>query len=333
MIVDYEELLRSDDKTLMNLIEEARIISQRGFGKRIQFYTPSFISYKTNSRNPSSPAFPSISITGSSCSLKCKHCEGIVLNGMLSATSPERLMQLGKNLKRQGAKGCLISGGCLPNGSVPLEPFIEAIGQMKKDLDLTILVHTGIVSMDTALNLKKAGIDAALIDVIGSDETIREIFSSDATVEDYSESLHALRHAEIPTVPHVLIGLHYGELKGEIAALKMISNHNPSAVILIAFMPIHHTTMENVKPASPSTIAKILVASRNMMPNTPMALGCMRPKGAHRAKTDVLAVKSGVNAIAFPAEEAISCAESLKYQISFSNYCCSQIFSDHQRFG
>ena len=95
-------------------------------------------------------------------------------------------MQLGKNLKRQGAKGCLISGGCLPNGSVPLEPFIEAIGQMKKDLNLTILVHTGIVSMDTALNLKKAGIDAALIDVIGSDETIREIFSSDSTVEDYS---------------------------------------------------------------------------------------------------------------------------------------------------
>jgi uncharacterized radical SAM superfamily protein len=327
--VDYEELLRSDDAMLMEFIEDARKISHRNFGRRIQFYAPSFISYKTNNHKPSSNAFPSISLTGSSCSLKCKHCEGIVLDSMFAATSPTKLLQLGKELKHKGAVGCLISGGCLPDGSIPLEPFIDTIRRMKKDLDLTILVHTGIISKESALMLKEAGIDAALIDVIGSNETIKEIFNSDATVNDYSESLHALRQAGIPTVPHVLTGLHYGELNGEINALEIISQNEPSAVIVIAFMPIHHTAMENVAPPSPSMIAKILVATRVMMPNTPVALGCMRPKGTHRVKTDVLAVKSGVNAIAFPTAEAIRFAESLDYQISFSNYCCSQIFSDH----
>ena len=328
--MDYEELLRSNDHILMKFIEDARKISHRNFGRRIQFYAPSFISYKVNNHESSPSAFPSISLTGSSCSLKCKHCEGIVLNSMFAATSPARLLQLGKELKRKGAVGCLISGGCLPDGSIPLEPFIDAIGRMKKDLNLTILVHTGIISRDTALRLKEAGIDAALIDVIGSNETIGEIFNSDATVNDYSKSLHALRQAGIPTVPHVLTGLHYGELKGEITALEMISRNEPAAVIVIAFMPIHRTTMENVVPPTPSTIAKILVTARVMMPNTPIALGCMRPKGTHRVKTDVLAVKSGVNAIAFPATEAIRYAESLDYQISFSNYCCSQIFSDYK---
>jgi uncharacterized radical SAM superfamily protein len=36
----------------------------------------------------------------------------------------------------------------------------------------------------------------------------------------------------------------------------------------------------------------------------------MRPKGKHRAETDTLAIKAGVDAIAFPAEEAIEYAEA-----------------------
>ncbi len=64
------------------------------------------------------------------------------------------------------------------------------------------------------------------------------------------------------------------------------------------------------------------------MPETPLVLGCMRPKGEHRKRTDMLAVRAGVNAVAFPVEEAIQLAESLKLEISFSPLCCSQIFED-----
>jgi hypothetical protein len=65
-----------------------------------------------------------------------------------------------------------------------------------------------------------------------------------------------------------------------------------------------------------------------MFPQTPLVLGCMRPKGKHRAKTDILAIKAGVNAIAFPAEEAIKFAEKQGYETAFSSFCCSQIYSD-----
>jgi len=66
--------------------------------------------------------------------------------------------------------------------------------------------------------------------------------------------------------------------------------------------------------------------ARHKMPKTPIALGCMRPKGPHRAETDVVAVKAGVNAIAFPAEASVELAKSLDYEISFSSQCCSQIY-------
>ena len=108
----------------------------------------------------------------------------------------------------------------------------------------------------------------------------------------------------------------------------MISKYQPSALVIIAFMPIHGTEMEKVEPPKPMDIAKIIATARLMFPQTPLALGCMRPKGKHRIKTDILAIKAGVNAIAFPTEEAVETAKKLGYEMSFSSFCCFQIYSD-----
>jgi uncharacterized radical SAM superfamily protein len=54
----------------------------------------------------------------------------------------------------------------------------------------------------------------------------------------------------------------------------------------------------------------------------------MRPKGAFRRETDVLALKAGVNAIAFPSEEAITYAKAKGWETYFSSYCCAQIYLD-----
>lgn len=323
--LDAEAVWQMPNKQLVSLIESGAISNKTG---KIRFYAPSFVHYKTKYFRSSHDAFPSISITGSSCALKCKHCNGRVLDTMVSVLSPEELFDVCSKLKKNGAVGCLISGGCLPDGSVPIDKFMDAIAKIKKELSLTVVVHTGVVNLETARQMKAAGVDAALIDIIGSDETIREIYHLDVSVADYEQSLKIFAEVGIPFVPHVLVGLHYGKLKGELQALEMISKYSPSAVITIAFMPIHGTPMENVSPPKPEEIAKFLATARLLLPDTPLVLGCMRPKGEHRKRTDLLAVRAGVNAIAFPVEEAIQLAESLKLEISFSPLCCSQIFED-----
>jgi len=327
----YENLLHADSKELEKALATARSISWNNFGKKIRFYAPSFIYYKTDYFCSSPAAFPSISVTGSSCALKCKHCGGKVLNTMIPATTPKELINLCAELKRKGAVGCLLSGGCLPDGSIPLDRFVDAIAKVKRDTGLTIVVHTGVLDLSMARELRKAGVDAALIDIIGSDETIREIYQLNVKLEDYDRSLRALHESGIPFVPHVLVGLHYGKLRGEFQALKMILKYSPSAVIIIALMPIHGTPMEKVIPPNPEDIVRVLTTARLMMPRTPLVLGCMRPKGEHKVKTDTLAVKSGVNAIAFPAEEAVRLAEALGLEATFSSLCCSQIFEDIER--
>jgi len=296
--------------------------------RKIHFYAPSFMYYRTAYFCSSTKDFPTISVTGSGCALKCKHCGGKVLETMYPARTPEELYSLCGRLKGGGAVGCLISGGCLPDGSVPLDKFSEAIRRVKADFGLTVFAHVGIVDFERALRLKEAGVDAALIDILGADETIREVYNLNVTVKDYENALKALSQARLPFVPHVIVGLHYGKLKGELHALQMISRYKPSALVIIAFMPIRGTAMAHVEPPKPLDIARVLAAARVTFPETPLALGCMRPKGKHRAETDVLAIKAGVDAIAFPAEEAIKFAEKQGFKISFSSYCCSQIYLD-----
>ncbi|MEM2676062.1 MAG: radical SAM protein [Candidatus Bathyarchaeia archaeon] len=300
--------------------------------RSICFYAPSFTYYKTAYFCSSPKDFPTVSVTGKGCALNCKHCGGKVLETMRPARTIEELYNLCAKLKADGAVGCLISGGCLPDGSVPLDKFTKAIRRVKADFGLTIFAHVGIVNFEKALKLKEAGIDAALIDIIGDDETIREVYNLKVTVNNYEDSLKALSQAGLCFVPHVIVGLHYGRLKGELHALQMISRYKPSALVIIAFMPIRGTIMENVKPPEPLEIAKVLAIARVMLPETPIALGCMRPKGRHRAETDTLAIKAGVDAIAFPSEEAIKYAEAQGYGISFLSHCCAQIYADIFRF-
>lgn len=308
-------------------IKRARELSWAKFGRRIRFYAPGFTHYRNRFFRSSRFVFPSISVTGRGCALNCKHCGGRILEAMMPAETPERLVEVLRELKARGAVGCLISGGCLPDGSVPIRRFVDAIAEAKK-LRLRVVVHTGLLDFDAALSLREAGVDAVSIDIIGSDETIRDIYNLEASVRDYEEALDALSRAGVPFTPHVLVGLHHGELRGEFNALRIISKHSPSALIIIVFFPIKGTIMEHIEPPPPEDVARVLVASRLLMPEVPIVLGCARPKGRHRVRTDILAVEAGVNGIAFPEAKAVKRAMELGLEVSFSPLCCSVIYGD-----
>jgi uncharacterized radical SAM superfamily protein len=325
MQLSAETIWRASTKELVDLLNTGALTAKP---KTVHFYAPSFMYYKTRYYRSSQTRFPTVSVTGTACALNCKHCGGKVLETMRPAETPEKLFALAAKLKQQGASGFLVSGGCLPDGSVPLKPFIPAIEKIKRELGLTVFVHTGIINSDTALALKTAGVDAALIDIIGSDETVKKVYNLNVTVKDYARSLNALQEAGLNLVPHVIVGLHDGKLKGELEALKIIASVKPSAIVVIAFMPIHGTAMADAKPPQPAEIAKVTTAARLMFPRTPLALGCVRPKGKHRTETDILALKAGVDAIAFPSEEAVKYAEVKGYEFSFSSHCCAQIYVD-----
>ncbi len=320
------QIWESNEVELYKLLDSSTLKPK---GNTIRFYAPSFTYYRTKHFCASTTEFPTISVTGNSCALNCKHCGGKVLETMHPAINSLQLWDLGLKLKRDGAKGVLVSGGCLPDGSVPLGDFVPTLARFKRELGLTVFVHTGIIKPETAFALKDASVDTALIDVIGSHETMQQTFNLKVSIQDYVNSLKALTEAKLNVVPHVIVGLNNGRLDGEYNALKIIAqNSQPSALVIIAFMPIHSTAMAHTTPPKPLDIARVAATARQMFPQTPLLLGCMRPKGKSRGETDVLALKAGVDGVAFPSEEAVEYAKTKGYGVAFSSYCCAQMYLD-----
>ncbi len=287
------------------------------------------VHYQTSVyQNKNSQSFPAISVTGKKCQLNCEHCKRSLLESMIPATNPEELYARCLKIKQLGGQGCLISGGSLKEGGVPLAEFVSTIKRVKKELDLKVVVHTGLISPSLAKALGEAQIDAAMLDVLGTEETIKDVYHLDCDIDLFQQSLISLQQNNIPTVPHVVVGIHYGKLKGEKSAVRMIAETNPVAVVIVALKPIKNTSMEHVNPPSPSDVARVILASRHLMPNKPILLGCARPGGIHRVKTDALAIKAGINGIAYPSEEASQTATKAGLKTVFHEECCSLIWQD-----
>lgn len=314
------------------MFEEAYHISREKFGDQMIFYMPGMVHFDTDFYTAIDlNRFPSISLTGTSCQLNCEHCKGKLLETMIPATTPEKLYNVCKQIADSGGHGCLISGGSELDGSVPMEQFLPTIKRIKEELDLDVVVHTGFVRPEIAEGLGEAGIDGVMLDIIGSDETLRSICHLDQTVEELDRSLTLLEENNIPVIPHIVVGLHYGEMKGERKALSILSKHKSEAVVVVAFMPLDQTPMGNVVPCTPEEIARVVLASRLILQDTPILLGCARPKGDHKSETDVLSIKAGVNGMAYPSQEGYEYSVEMGLKVDYSEECCSLIYRDIER--
>ncbi|MHA1771360.1 MAG: radical SAM protein [Candidatus Thorarchaeota archaeon] len=299
-------------------------IRMRNFGRELYCYGPTSYPHNIPShKQTNSEKFISLSVTGTSCSLMCEHCKSRLLVGMESTTSPEQMIQRLERAKAAGGDGVLISGGSDAAGHVPLLRFSDAIKYAKQELGLEVVVHTGLVTQKTAEMLAQADVDAAMLDVIGDELVAREIYHIPDGPNKMRTSLSLLKDSGIPIVPHIMVGLYYGQVRGEIEALQLVSEFSPEAVVIIALSPLRHTPMENLPPPSPESIGRILVAARLGLPDIPLLLGCARPLGQHKIDTDIYAVRAGVNGIAYISEQGVEEARSQNLNPAFLDVCCS----------
>jgi uncharacterized radical SAM superfamily protein len=303
------------------LIESAREMSWNNIGKDLQCFIPGRMMYMREQGK-----YPTISITGSGCALNCDHCQTKILGTMIAATTPENLYETCIRMNERDNIGVLISGGSKKDGSLPWEGFLETIAKVKEDTNLKITVHTGLIDKETALTLRKAGVDEFLIDVIGSKETMHQVYHLDTDFSRMEASLEALEATGAPLVPHVVFGLHYGEIRGEMEALEMVARHNPYVFVIVVLIPIKDSPMKEVAPPDPADVARFIAAARARMPTVPISLSCARPTGRYRDELDVLAVETGINRIAMPSEMAVDRAKELGLNVEFFKTCCSKSY-------
>jgi uncharacterized radical SAM superfamily protein len=316
--VTWEEVQERD---LEELLEQSRALSMERHGNSLQCFIPGKMHYMNDKGK-----YPTVSITGGACALNCDHCQKHILETMIPARDPDTLVRTCQDLAEEGNIGVLISGGSLPDGTLPWDGFIDAIATIKHTTDLRITIHTGLIDEATAIRLHEAGVDEFLIDVIGSEDTMLKVYHLDATMEQMEASLAALEATGKPVIPHIVVGLHYGEMVGEMDALEMVARHPPYALVIVVLRPIRSSPMGHVEPPDPEMVARFIALSRLKLPEVPIALSCARPPGRYRKRLDALAVEAGVNRIAMPAEEALDRAEELGFDVEFHHTCCSKSF-------
>jgi hypothetical protein len=269
-------------------------------------------------------AFPAISITGGECELDCLHCNKRYLQKMKHATTPEELIALCHRLDDRGAVGCLISGGCTPEGSVPLEPFLDAIATIKQETNLVLNMHTGFLTPTVAARLGEIGVDVVSFDVNGSPETMHEIYRLDRDLSDYQQSLDLLTEYRVHFVPHVCIGLHYGQLKGEVDALELISQYSPSSIVFIILIPPTDGPSKGLfTTPTAEDVSKIITIARAGFPQVELFLGCMRPGGNARAPIERMAIEAGASSIVLPTRETREWLARQEILIETYNSCCA----------
>ena len=311
------------DRDLVEALEVAA--SERALAP-MRFYTPTFRAYASDElKGCGKASFPAFSITGGTCALNCDHCQAKILEPMIPATSPAELDRKVRDLVLlKDLRGFLLSGGSNRRNEVPYDRYYPTIEKLKRDFpDLRIAVHSALLDERRARLMQDAGVDVAMMDVIGAQETIRDVYHLDRTVADFEATLASLSATSMDVVPHIVIGLHYGRLLGENNALDIISRHQVAALILVVVTPIYAPAERSFATISTDDVAKVLIAARQRINHAPVQLGCVRPAGRHKLITDAYAVMAGFDGIAYPADEIVALARAIGRPVTQEHACCS----------
>jgi uncharacterized radical SAM superfamily protein len=311
------------DPSLVDALEAAA--STRPLGP-MRFYTPTFRAYASEElRGCGKASFPAFSITAGACALNCDHCQAKILEPMIPAARPEELDRKVRDLVLlKDLRGFLLSGGSNRRNEVPYERFYPTIEKLKRDFPhLRIAVHSALLDERRAKRMEEAGVDVAMMDVIGAEDTIREVYHLDRPVGDFEATLAALTATSMEVVPHIVIGLHYGRVLGEENALDIIVRYQVAALVLVVVTPIYAPPHRPFATVSTEDVAKVFVAARRRISHAPVQLGCVRPAGQHKLVTDAYAVMAGFDGIAYPADGIVALARAIGRPIEQEHACCS----------
>ncbi len=322
-VLEIEEL--EDAEFDRGLVAEFERAAPATTSRPIRFSTPTFKEYTSSElRGCGKNVFPAFSITAGGCALMCDHCQAKVLEPMIPTTSPEMLDRKVRDLiLLQDLQGFLLSGGSTRRNEIRYERYYPVIENLKRDFPhLKIAIHTALIDEAGAKMMESAGVDTAMMDVIGAAQTIQEVYHVERPVDDFEATLAALCTTCMEIVPHVVIGLHYGRVLGEANALSIIGRHPIHALVLVVVMPFYAKAGTFMAPDT-QEVGRVFLEARRRLPERQVLLGCARPPGMHKRVTDSYAVMAGLDGIAFPADGMVAVAKAIGRPAHHEHACCS----------
>jgi uncharacterized radical SAM superfamily protein len=269
------------------------------------------------------PRFPPVSVTGGRCDLMCSHCRGHYLGHMPDVSTPEKLRGFCVRHDEGGGVGLLISGGSTVEGRVPLRPFLPTITWVKENTGLVVNLHTGMLDAAEAEEIASTGADIVSVDVVGSGETLREVYGLRTSVDEYNATLTNLVDAGVPHVaPHICVGLHYGRVLGEHRAVEIAASIDPEVMVFLGLIPTEGTPMAEVPPPPLEEIIGLISEAKRLSPRADISLGCMRSRD-YKLELDWAAIEAGADRVALASRSTEQRALDAGYKVLRLDGCCA----------
>jgi len=265
----------------------------------------------------------SVSLTGESCYLNCRHCGGKYLKNMSKLDEipdePGRYTSL------------LISGGVNERGEVPIELFKDDLRRLK-ERGYRLNLHTGIIREKRDLEFLKYA-DSVSVELVSSNEIIKDVFNADFTVDDYIRTYRTLENLNVNLHPHITLGLDCGRMRHDFKIIDLLEELNPPKLVVNLFIPTLGTEFENCEPPDLEKVEQFFELLNIRLKNTILFLGCMQPKGRYREKLQMVALRSGVRVVVKPVEGLIRMLRENEIEYKEFDECCSFVEVDEVEDG
>ncbi len=192
---------------------------------------------------------------------------------MLPAISPDDLVRIGRQLRKKGVEGILISGGLGSDGKLPVRPFVPAIRELKR-MGFFISVHTGVVGGEEARLLAAAQVDLADYELILDETAIETAKSLPLSPDDFVRGMELLIESSVEVVPHITVGLPGSGERWFAEASDLIKELGIRRSVVLVFIPTPGTPFEDLEPPSLNRVVEVV---HTLGRASKVSLGCMRP--------------------------------------------------------
>lgn len=305
-IADLDVLIKNYPDLTQDLIQKIII---RNFGNIFNIFIPG-------------KGFSSLSVTGSSCELRCDHCNLKYLTIMKDISDETKLKSELDDLIRHNSQGCLVSGGCTNEGKVPFLKFKQILQEYREKSNLIFNFHVGLLSEQEVQQLAELNPHIVSFDITLDENIIQNIYHLKGKISrDYTDTFENLLKYKINVIPHITIGLNLGEIRKEIDTLRYLSQFDLDLIVFIILIPPESDP--RFKLPKVQDIEYIFKFARLLFPTTELSLGCMRPRGKLHVDIEHVAIKSGINRIVIPASQTLNLLKSNNATLNVFDACCA----------
>jgi uncharacterized radical SAM superfamily protein len=242
------------------------------------------------------------------------------LKQMIPVDGPPALLELARELSKEGANGFLLSGGCDREGKVPIGPYLDTIAEVKKETGLLINVHTGLLGRGEAEAIAKVSPDCCSVDIVQEEKAIRDILHLDVGRDAYRETLANLFSSGAKhVVPHICVGLSETP-EGERAALRLVQDFEIESLVVLVFLSTKGTPVENSPPVDDDRVVGFVEEAVDRL-GCRVLLGCMRPRG--NWELEAKCIESGLAGIAVSSRRTMNWAKDRGLDLEVREVCCA----------